>query len=139
MLEHLGRFLPVRRRRLRQDIERAFERFLDDPGSLVASEFSLDFEDHDDHYVLKAEIPGLGEDDLEVHLEGNTLVIEGERKEEVKRRRVSEIYYGSLYRAVTLPEDAKLDEIKTKLRRGVLEVTVPRERSEKRRIDIVKA
>jgi HSP20 family protein len=139
MLERLGRFLPVRRRRLRQDIERAFERFFDDPGSLVASELALDVEDHDDHYVLKAEVPGLGEDDLEVHLEGNTLVIEGERKEEVKRRRVSEIYYGSLYRAVTLPEDAKLDEIETKLRRGVLEVTVPRERHEKRRIEIAKA
>ncbi len=136
MLERLGRFLPVRRRRLREDIERAFERFFDDPGALVSSELALDIEDHDDHYTLKAEVPGLGEDDLEVRLEGNMLVIEGERKEEVKRRRVSEIYYGSLYRAVMLPEDARPDEIKVRLRRGVLEITVPRERREKRRIEV---
>jgi len=136
MLEHLGRFLPVRRRRLREDIGRAFERFFDEPGALVSSELALDIEDHDDHYKLKVDVPGLGEDDLEVRLEGNTLFIEGERKEEVKRRRVSEIYYGLLYRVVTLPEDARPDGIKTRLRRGVLEITVPRERKEKRRIEV---
>ncbi len=139
MLERLERFLPARRQRLRQDMERAFERFFDNPWSLAEFEPALDLEDHDDHYTLKVDVPGLKKEDLSVTLEGNTLIIEGERKEEHKRRRVSEVYYGSLYRAVTLPEDAKPDGIKTRLGRGVLEVTVPREQHEKHTIEIVEA
>lgn len=140
MLERLERFLPARRQRLRREMERAFERFFDNPWSLDEFEPALDLEDHDDHYTLRVDVPGLNKEDLSVTLEGNSLVVEGERKEEHKRRRrVSEVYYGHIYRAVTLPEDAKLDGIKTKLRRGVLEVTVPRERHEKHSIEIVEA
>jgi HSP20 family protein len=134
MLERLERLLPSRRRRWRQELER----FFTDPWSVLEGEPALDFEDHDDHYLIRVDVPGLGKDDLSVTLEGNTLIIEGERKEEVhRRRRVSEVYYGRIYRALTLPEDAKLDGITSKLRRGVLEVRVPRERRAQHRIEVV--
>lgn len=100
----------------------------------------LDIEEEDDSYLLRAEVPGMSRDDLEVYLEGDNLVIEGERREEKKRRRrSSEIYYGRIYRSLPLPHDARPEGIRTRLRRGVLEVTIPRERKAVKRIEVVEA
>ena len=133
MLRQLEHLVPFKRNRFRQALEEALERVWRE-GSLDL-EPTLDLEEHNDHYLLRVHVPRLGKDDLSVYLEGSTLVIEGERQETHERkRRVSEIYYGRIYHVLTLPQDVKPEGVKTRLRRGVLEVTLPRERLPQRRI-----
>ena len=59
-------------------------------------------------YVLRAEVPGVDPDkDLEVFVEGNTLVVQGERREEQRDKEHRELHYGSFERAVRLPDGAE--------------------------------
>jgi len=78
---------------------------------------------------LTAELPGLKKEDVKVHIDGDTLVVEGERKQEKEEKREgyyhSERCYGRFYRSILLPEGAKADQTAAQLNNGVLEVTVP--------------
>lgn len=79
--------------------------------------------------VVKADLPGLGKDDVEVKVEDGFLIVQGERKEE-KEEKEKEYYrsersYGSFYRRVPLPEEVDATKITAKVHDGVLEVTVP--------------
>jgi HSP20 family protein len=79
--------------------------------------------------VVKADLPGLKKDDVEVLVEDGFLVVKGERREEKEAKDKeyfrSECSYGSFYRRVPLPEDVDTDAITAKVHDGILEVTVP--------------
>lgn len=79
--------------------------------------------------VVKADLPGLKKEDVEVMVEDGYLVVKGERKEEKEEKDKeyfrSERSYGSFYRRVPLPENVKTDAITAKVHDGILEVTVP--------------
>lgn len=81
------------------------------------------------NFLVKAEVPGLGKDDIKVEVVDDALVIEGERKLETKKEEEgyfrTERHYGSFHRTIPLPEGAKTDEIKAQLANGVLEVAIP--------------
>ena len=81
----------------------------------------------DGKYVLRAELPGMDPDtDVEVTVDGGALHIRAEKAaHEDKEPRRSEFAYGALYRSVTLPPGAKVEEITATYKSGVLEVTVP--------------
>lgn len=83
----------------------------------------------DGTFLVKAEVPGLGKDDVKVEVMENVLVLEGERKLETKKEEDgyfrTERHYGSFHRTIPLPEGAKTDEIKAQLANGVLEVAIP--------------
>jgi HSP20 family protein len=87
--------------------------------------------------VVKAELPGIGKDEVEVNLTGSTLTIEGEKKkeEEVKRANYyrSERSYGSFARTVELPAEVKGEATKATFKDGVLEVRMPKTEDAKRR------
>lgn len=90
-----------------------------------------DFVD-DDTYVLRAEMPGIDPDkDVHIDVDGDTLTIEGERREESKERNRHELHYGSFSRSVTLPRHADVDDIKAEYKNGILEVRVPMAAGEK--------
>ncbi|HEY7336460.1 MAG TPA: Hsp20/alpha crystallin family protein [Bryobacteraceae bacterium] len=80
-------------------------------------------------FVVTAELPGLKKDQVKVRIEGDALVIEGERTEEKEEEcegyYLSERSYGKFYRSVPLPEGAKADQTAALFRNGVLEVSVP--------------
>jgi len=89
---------------------------------------AMDVAETDDHYVLRADLPGLSEDDVHVELEENILTISGKRSsahEESKNgyHRV-ERSYGSFSRSVALPEGVDADGIQANFDKGVLEVKV---------------
>jgi HSP20 family protein len=89
---------------------------------------AMDVAETDDHYVLRADLPGLSEDDVHVELEENILTISGKRSsahEESKNgyHRV-ERSYGSFSRSVALPEGVDADGIHANFDKGVLEVKV---------------
>lgn len=87
------------------------------------------FEDKDD-IVVKAELPGMTKEDIEVSLTDHTLTIKGEKKkeEEVKEENYyrSERSYGSFVRTVELPTEVYTDKVKAAFKNGVLEVRVPK-------------
>lgn len=84
-----------------------------------------DFVD-DGTYVIRAEIPGIDpEKDLDVHLEGERLVVRGERREEKKEKNRHELHYGSFYRSLPLPTGARAEDISATYTDGVLELRLP--------------
>jgi len=87
------------------------------------------FEEKDD-IVVKAELPGIEKDNIEVNLTDHHLTIKGEKKkeEEVKDERYyrSERSYGSFMRTVELPKDVHADKVKASFKNGILEVRLPK-------------
>jgi HSP20 family protein len=87
------------------------------------------FEEKDD-IVVKAEIPGMTKDNIEVNLTDHTLTIKGEKKkeEEVKKENYlrSERSYGSFVRTLPLPTDVHGDKVKATFKNGILEIRLPK-------------
>jgi HSP20 family protein len=98
---------------------------------------AIDVYENDDKVVVKTELPGLSEKDIEVDILGDTLTIKGEkRKEEEKKdkhyHRV-ERTYGSFHRTVTLPGMVESEKAKASFKNGVLEITIPKKEEAKPR------
>ena len=87
------------------------------------------FEEKDD-IVVKAEIPGMDKDDIEVKLTDHTLTIKGEKKKEEETKQEnyyrSERSYGTFLRTLDLPKDVHADKVKATFKNGVLEVRMPK-------------
>jgi HSP20 family protein len=102
---------------------------------------AMDLVEEDEHFVLRADLPGVEEDAVSVELEDNVLSISGERKAEQEDRKQG--YYrierasGSFTRALTLPEGIDPESIQASFKRGVLEVRIPKpEQRKPRRVAI---
>jgi HSP20 family protein len=102
---------------------------------------AIDLIDTEDHFVLRADLPGLSEGDVNIEVEGSVLTISGERRAEheddysgyYRLERAS----GSFARSLTLPEGVSAEGITANFDRGVLEVRVPKpERSKPRKVAI---
>jgi HSP20 family protein len=91
-------------------------------------------------FLVTAELPGLKKEDVKVHIDGDTLILEGERKEEKEEKRAgyyhTERSYGTFFRSITLPEGAKADLTAAQFNNGILEVTVPVPELKAKRQDI---
>jgi len=81
-----------------------------------------------DELVVRADLPGLDKDDVDVEISDDAVTIRGERKQEHAEEREgyyrSERSYGSFYRMIPLPEGAIADSAKADFNNGVLEITV---------------
>ena len=102
---------------------------------------AMDLVETEDHFVLRADLPGLSEDDIKIELEDRTLTVSGERKAEHEstadgRYRV-ERAFGSFSRSLTLPQGVDGEAVTASFDRGVLEVSIPKPEARKpRRIEI---
>jgi HSP20 family protein len=80
-------------------------------------------------YLLRAALPGIDPKDVQINVQGNTLTISGERKEDRSRKEAEymhqEISYGAFQRMVTLPEGVDTERINAEYHNGVLEITAP--------------
>ena len=80
----------------------------------------MDLVETDDHFVLKADLPGLTEDDVNIDVEDNVLTVSGERKAEHEDKREGyvrvERSYGSFRRSLTLPEGVDAEAVTRELR-----------------------
>ena len=98
---------------------------------------ALDVYEKGDEVVVKAEIPGMTKDQIEVHLTDSTLTVTGEKKqeEEVKDKDYyrCERSFGSFARTVQLPAEVKTEGAKATFKDGVLEVRLPKSEAAKRR------
>jgi len=97
----------------------------------------VDVYEEKDDVVVKAELPGIAKNEIEVDLTGPALTIKGEKKkeEEVKRTNYyrSERSYGSFARTIELPAEVKGEAAKATFKDGVLEVRLPKTTDAKRR------
>lgn len=99
-----------------------------------------DIYEEKDQLVMKTELPGINRKDLDISIEGDTLTIKAERKEEVtkgSKHHSRERYYGEYLRTVTLPYPIKEEQISATLEKGVLELRLPKaEEVKPKRIEI---
>jgi len=120
---------------LQDEIDRLFE------SPLMAWSPALDVREDADNFVVRAELPGLKREEIEVSLHDGALVIAGERKAEKVEEGVEvhrqERYYGKFQRALTLPTPVAAEKIKAQYKDGVLTVTLPKvEEAKPKQIDI---
>ena len=93
---------------------------------------AVEIEEKDKELVLKAEIPGVDAEDLEVEVSEDRVTISGEHKEEKKTEDKdknyfhSEFHYGKFQRVIPLPMAIKTDEIKSDFQKGVLTLALPK-------------
>ncbi len=90
----------------------------------------IDVVEERDTFVVKADLPGMKKEDLDIKVEGRLLTLKGERKEEKETKEknyyASERFYGAFTRLIELPTDVKADQVKATYRDGVLEMTLPK-------------
>jgi HSP20 family protein len=91
---------------------------------------ATDLIESETHYVLRADLPGVSEDDISIELDHNVLTISGERKAETREQtggyvRVERVS-GSFRRSVRLPKGVDAEAITAAFDNGVLEVSVPK-------------
>lgn len=130
-------------RRLTEDIDRAFSGFTG--GTSLSDEDvtwapTVDVRQSGNNLIVRADLPGLNENDIRLEATEDGLIVEGERRREEEREEGgvyrSERVYGRFFRFIPLPEGAKVDQAQANFRNGVLEVTVPVPESQQNRRQI---
>lgn len=108
------------------------QHFWPDKSWVAKGEFhpTLNVASDDKHYWITLEAAGLKESDLSLEINGDILIIRGEKKEEVENKdrhfyRI-ECRYGSFQRTLSLPDDSIPDDIHADMKDGVLKVSIPR-------------
>jgi HSP20 family protein len=101
----------------------------------------MDLVEAEDHFVLKADLPGLREENVKIEVQDGTLTISGERKAEHESGESGwyriERSFGAFSRSLTLPEHVDASAITADFRDGVLEVRIPKPEERKpQRIEI---
>jgi len=125
-----------------QEFDRLFTRLFDQPASSPQRWVpAMDLTEAEDHFILKADLPGLAEDDVSIEVQDNTLTISGERQAEHVQREKGwhriERSFGRFSRALTLPDGVSPDGVSAEFDRGVLSVRIPKpEERQPRRIAI---
>ena len=143
----LVRWEPVRElSSLQSEMNRLFNTFFDSPtttppggngGSVRRWLPAMDLVETDTHFVLRADLPGLSDEDVAIELEDNVLTVTGERKAEHEDKREGfyrmERSFGQFRRSLTLPEGVDADAIEAHFDKGVLEVRIPKPEERKPR------
>jgi HSP20 family protein len=135
--------------RLHRDVDRLFSaRLLSEHGDDVAelSDWApaVDIKEEDNRFLIRADVPGVAAEAIEITMDGGTLSLQGRREttsEEEKDglRRVERVS-GRFYRRFALPDTADAEGIKADCKDGVLEISIPKQaKSQPRRIQITSA
>jgi HSP20 family protein len=120
----------------RSDFDDFIERFFGEEPlarhGIFGGAFSpaVDIVENDDDIVVKAEIPGMEQKDLDVNLSGDVLTIKGEKKAEHEEKGDNfhriERSYGSFSRSIALPCEVQEDKVEATYKHGVLSLKLPK-------------
>lgn len=130
---------------LRDEIDRLFESPLTEltrtSNLLSGWTPALDVYEDKDNYTVKAELPGMKKEEIEVSLHEGSLSISGERKSESKHEDAevyrAERFFGRFQRTVSLPSAVAADKVKAAYKDGVLTITLPKtEEAKPKHIDV---
>lgn len=91
---------------------------------------AVDIYETADTIVMKAELPGVGREDIHIHIDGSTLTLKGERRfardvQEESYLRI-ERAYGNFHRSFALPATVQQEKVRAVLKDGVLELVLPK-------------
>lgn len=131
----------------RDEMDRLFERSLSPWGprrsNLEEGSWgpAVDIVEDNDHIVVRANLPGMNQDDINLSILDDKLDISGEKKQEseVKEENCHRVerYYGAFHREIQLPVPVAADKVEASYKDGVLEVTLPKKEGTKaKKIDI---
>jgi HSP20 family protein len=130
----------------RQEMERMFHPLHqqdENTSHLVGGDWApaVDIKEETDHYLIRADIPGVKPEDIEITMENGVLSIRGERQFEETEERNSfrrvERSHGVFYRRFSLPENTDAEAIEAKGKDGVIEITIPKtEDKQPKRIEV---
>ena len=132
---------------LQNEMNRLFNTVFDTPapggngGALRRWLPAMDLIETEDHFVLRADLPGLGEEDVNIEVEDRVLTISGERKAEHEANKDGfhriERAFGAFSRSLTLPKGIDPEGVSAAFDKGVLEVHIPKpEQRKPRKISI---
>ena len=133
---------------LQTDMNRLFNAMFDGPRDSGAGARrwvpAMDLVETTDQFVLRADLPGLAEEDVKIEFENDVLTISGERRAEQREGQEGyfrlERSFGQFSRQLTLPKGIDAEGVTASFDRGVLEVRIPKpEAAKPRRIDITGA
>ncbi len=120
---------------LREAMDRLFEESFVRPRDWLtpfegAATLALDVFETDDDVTVRASIPGVKPEDIDITITGDTLTIKGETKEEKEDKKgnyhLRERRYGAFQRSITLPTHVNADKAKAEFEHGVLTLTLPK-------------
>ncbi|MBZ0158034.1 MAG: Hsp20/alpha crystallin family protein [Alphaproteobacteria bacterium] len=132
-------------------MERRFEDLFRRPFSLLSPSWwpgtrmpemeeitpTVDIFEEGDDIVMKAELPGISKEDIEVSFTDNTVTISGEKKKEEKIEKKNyyrvERSYGSFSRSFHIPSEVQTDQAKAQFKDGILEIRVPKTEEAKKK------
>ncbi len=102
---------------------------------------AFDISEADDHFKVRADLPGIDAQNIDISLSGNVLTISGEKQDERTEEKENYFYserqFGSFSRSFTLPSDVKEEGIEATYKDGVLQVTVPKsETIQRKKIEV---
>jgi len=127
-----------------QETERWFEDFFRGPFPLVGPRWwpslgmpefeglspSVDIYEKGDDVIVKAELPGMKKEDIDLTLTENTLTLSGEKKKEERVEKKDyqkfERSYSSFTRSFHLPKEVQIEKVAAKFKDGVLEIKIPK-------------
>jgi HSP20 family protein len=119
--------------RMQREMEDLAERFFGEmvPGAgMTAFSPPIDIVDRGNEIVVRADLPGMEQKDIQIELQDNVLTIRGERKDERQQEsdnyRWSERWDGSFMRSITLPTGIDATKIQAQFKNGVLDVRMPK-------------
>ncbi len=131
---------------LQNEVNRLFNTAFDAPAGGNGATLrrwmpAMDLVETADHFVLRADLPGMSEGDVNIEVEDRVLTISGERKAEHESTKEGyhrvERAFGSFARSLTLPDGVDPEAVEASFDRGVLEVRIPKpEQRKPRKISI---
>ncbi len=136
---------PTAMTRFQDDVNNLFSRFFESFEPMLGLEGTwtpvLDVAETDNEFMVKAELPGMKAQDIEVTVRDNNLVISGEKKETEERKEQNwyhvERRYGSFYRTIPLPSNVDAEKIQATCQDGILSIRLPKTEAVKpRKIEV---
>jgi HSP20 family protein len=127
-------------RRFTEDMDRVFGSVSKEASELAEWRPAIEVKEEKGKLLLKADLPGVKNEDVKVSVMDDVLTVEGERKHEKEEKREgyyhSERSYGRFSRSIRLPEGAKVDQASAQFTNGVLEVGIPIPEAKQQRKEI---
>ena len=119
--------------RMQEEMNRYFDDFFGEHRRGLAEGAwlpAVDVSESEHEFVVRAELPGMSHEDIDINVQENVLTLKGEKKQEKKEEKENfhrlERTYGGFSRSFTLPAGVKPEDIKATFKDGVLEVTMPK-------------
>lgn len=134
-----------------EDFDRLFDKFFSNAlgqftgggSSLADTALRMDISETEDGYLLKADLPGVDEKDIDITIEDGVLTVSGERSEEKEEEGRTfhriERSWGSFKRSLSLPADADENAIDAQIKNGILEIEIGKteeSQSQAKRIEV---